>query len=200
VRTGRGAAVGVVTEGVDVEAALGVGVVAGEVPGDGGGSRLGRLLEHDRAGDLGVTTEDSDYRTTPPKGGGRLSVSNRRVLVLWRSPRIACRRRMSWPRRAEEVASWAGPNVKDATGVTEVTVQKPAQTSSGRAKYKEKSVPCAPLFSLLSPIDGGVCVDLPALTILTVIWFLWKWYDRDTVDTGEDEEEERRRRREEWRE
>ena len=60
VRAGRGAAVGVVTKGVDVEAALSVGVVAGNVPGDGGGSRLGLLLEGDGAGDLGVTTEDRD--------------------------------------------------------------------------------------------------------------------------------------------
>lgn len=61
VRAGRGAAVGVVTKGVDVEASLGVGVVAGDVPGDGGGRRLGRLLKHNGAGDLGVSTEDSDY-------------------------------------------------------------------------------------------------------------------------------------------
>jgi hypothetical protein len=60
VRAGRSAAVGVVTEGVDVEATLGVGVVAGDVPGDGGGRALGLLLEHNGAGDLGVSTEDSD--------------------------------------------------------------------------------------------------------------------------------------------
>ena len=60
VRTGRGAAVGVVTKGVDVHAALGVGVVAGDVPGDLGGSGLGLLLEDDGPGDLGVTTDDAD--------------------------------------------------------------------------------------------------------------------------------------------
>lgn len=38
VRTGAGAAVGVVTELVNVEAALGVGIVALEVVGDGGGA------------------------------------------------------------------------------------------------------------------------------------------------------------------
>ncbi len=59
-RAGGGAAVGVVTKGVDVEAALGVGVVSGDVVGDGGGSTLGLLLEDDGAGDLGVTTEDSN--------------------------------------------------------------------------------------------------------------------------------------------
>lgn len=58
---GRCAAVGVVTKSVDVEAALGVGVVAGEVPGNGGGVGLGGLLEGDSAGDLGVTAEECDY-------------------------------------------------------------------------------------------------------------------------------------------
>lgn len=61
VRTGRGAAVGVVTELVDVERTLSVGVVAGDVPGDGGGGVLGGLLEGDGTVDLGVTTEDSDW-------------------------------------------------------------------------------------------------------------------------------------------
>lgn len=60
VRAGGGAAVGVVTELVDMETTLGVGVVAGDVPGDGGeGVGIG-LLEGDSAGDLGVTTDDSD--------------------------------------------------------------------------------------------------------------------------------------------
>jgi hypothetical protein len=54
---GRGAAVGVVTELVDVDAALGVGVVASQVPRDGGGGVLVSLLEGDSAGDLGVTTD-----------------------------------------------------------------------------------------------------------------------------------------------
>lgn len=58
VRPSRGAAVGVVAKGVDVEAALGVGVVAGDVPGDGGGRVLVGLLEGNGAGDLGVTTEN----------------------------------------------------------------------------------------------------------------------------------------------
>lgn len=60
VRAGGGAAVGVVTKGVDVEAALGVGVVASDVVGDGGGRGLGLLLEDDGTGDLGVTTEDGN--------------------------------------------------------------------------------------------------------------------------------------------
>lgn len=58
---GGGAAVGVVTELVNVDAALGVGVVAGEVPGDGGGGVLISLLEGDSAGDLGVTTDGCNY-------------------------------------------------------------------------------------------------------------------------------------------
>ena len=62
VRTGAGAAVGVVTEGVDVHATLGVGVVAGDVPGDLGLGALGSLVEGDGALDVGVTTDDSDWR------------------------------------------------------------------------------------------------------------------------------------------
>lgn len=62
-RTGRSTAVCVVTELVDVESALGVGVVAGNVPGNSGGGGLGGLLEGDGTGDLGVTTEDSDYQS-----------------------------------------------------------------------------------------------------------------------------------------
>lgn len=60
-RASGGASVGVVTELVDVEASLGVGVVAGDVPGDGGRSRLGGLFEGDGSGNLGVTTEDGNW-------------------------------------------------------------------------------------------------------------------------------------------
>jgi hypothetical protein len=62
VGAGGGAAVGVVTKGVDVKATLGIRVVAGEVPGHGGGIGLGRLLEGDGPVDLGVTSEDSDWK------------------------------------------------------------------------------------------------------------------------------------------
>lgn len=61
-RSGGGAAVGVVTEGVDVEASLGVGVVASDVPGDLGRGGLVLLLEGNGTGDLGVTTDDSNCR------------------------------------------------------------------------------------------------------------------------------------------
>ena len=57
---GAGTAVGVVTELVDVHAALGGGVMACDVPGDGCGRGLGRLLEVDGPADLGVTAEDCD--------------------------------------------------------------------------------------------------------------------------------------------
>jgi hypothetical protein len=59
VRASGSAAVGVVTKGVDVESSLGVGVVTGDVPGDGSGSRLRLLLEDDGTGDLGVTAENA---------------------------------------------------------------------------------------------------------------------------------------------
>lgn len=57
----RSAAVGVVTKSMDVEASLGIRIVSGEVPGDGGGLGLGGLLKGNGAGDLGVTPDDSHY-------------------------------------------------------------------------------------------------------------------------------------------
>ena len=59
-RTGAGAAVGVVAELVDVHAALGRGVVACDVVGDCGRGGLGRLLKGDGAADLGIPAEDCD--------------------------------------------------------------------------------------------------------------------------------------------
>lgn len=60
-RASRSAAVGVVSESVNMETSLGVGVVAGDIPGDLGGRRLGVLLEDDSSGDLAVTTDHADY-------------------------------------------------------------------------------------------------------------------------------------------
>jgi hypothetical protein len=60
VRAGGSAAVGVVAEGMDVESALGVGVVAGDVPADGGGRGLGVLLKGNGTRDLGVSANDSN--------------------------------------------------------------------------------------------------------------------------------------------
>lgn len=59
-RAGGSAAVGVVAEGVNVESALGVGVVAGNVPADGGGRGLRFLLEGNGTRDLGVSANDSN--------------------------------------------------------------------------------------------------------------------------------------------
>ena len=55
-----GAAVGVVAELVDVDAALGGRVAAGDVPGYGGRGRLGGLFEGDGAGNFGVPADDGD--------------------------------------------------------------------------------------------------------------------------------------------
>lgn len=66
-RAGRGATVGVVTKGVDVHATLSIGIVATNIPRDGGGVRLGGLLEGDSAGDLGVTTDDANYMPSRKK-------------------------------------------------------------------------------------------------------------------------------------
>lgn len=59
-RSSARAAVGVVAELVDVHAALGVGVVAGDVPADGCVGGFGRLLEGDGALDDGVTPENGN--------------------------------------------------------------------------------------------------------------------------------------------
>lgn len=59
VRTSGSASVGVITEGVDVKSSFGVGIVTGDVPGDGGRGRFGLLLEDDGAGDLRVTAENA---------------------------------------------------------------------------------------------------------------------------------------------
>ena len=59
-RSGARAAVGVVTELVDVHAALGGGIVARDVVGDGCWGGFGRLLEGDGSADFGVAAEDCD--------------------------------------------------------------------------------------------------------------------------------------------
>ena len=60
VGTSGGAAVGVVTELVNVEATLSVGVVASDVPGDAGRGVLVSLLEGDGASNLGVSADNSN--------------------------------------------------------------------------------------------------------------------------------------------
>jgi len=60
VGSGGCAAVGVVTELMDVEAALGIGVVTRDIPCNGGWGRLGRLLEGNGTGDLRVTSDGSN--------------------------------------------------------------------------------------------------------------------------------------------
>merc|ERR1712093_97128 len=62
VRAGRGAAVAEVTEGVDVEASLGVGVVAGDLTSDGDGGAFALLGEDGLAGHLSLSLEHSDGR------------------------------------------------------------------------------------------------------------------------------------------
>jgi hypothetical protein len=54
------AAVGVVAESVHVHATLSIGIVAGDVPGHGGGRGLVLLLERHGSLDVGVSTKDGD--------------------------------------------------------------------------------------------------------------------------------------------
>jgi hypothetical protein len=58
--TGRGAAVRVVAELMDMHATLGRGVTSLDVEGDGCGGGFGGLLESHGSGDLGISTEDCD--------------------------------------------------------------------------------------------------------------------------------------------
>lgn len=60
VRAGRGAAVSIVTELVNMEAPLSVGVVASDVPRDSGGRVSVSLLEGDGALDGRVSTENGN--------------------------------------------------------------------------------------------------------------------------------------------
>jgi hypothetical protein len=60
VRTGGGAAVGVVAELVDVHSALSVGVGVLDLVLDDGGGILSLLRELDDTGDTGITTNDSN--------------------------------------------------------------------------------------------------------------------------------------------
>ncbi len=58
----RGAAVGIVTKLVDMETTQGVGVVAGDIPGNDGWGGLGSLLEGYGALDVRLATKDSNYK------------------------------------------------------------------------------------------------------------------------------------------
>lgn len=59
-RTSTRASVGVVTELMDVHASFGVGVIASDIVGDGGGTVFGGLFKGDGAFDVGVSSEDGD--------------------------------------------------------------------------------------------------------------------------------------------
>ena len=61
-RTSRCASIGIVTELVNMESSLSVGIVTTKVPCDGRWGRLGFLLEGDGPGDLGVSSYGCDCR------------------------------------------------------------------------------------------------------------------------------------------
>lgn len=62
VRTGTGAAVGIVSELVNVDSSFGRRIITGDIIGDGGRRGFGSLLKIDGAADLGVTTENCDCK------------------------------------------------------------------------------------------------------------------------------------------
>ena len=65
-----------------MHATLGIGVVAGDVPGEGGGGRLGLLLEDEGALDVGVTTEDGNCDGGGVSDGGLGRVTAARPVVV----------------------------------------------------------------------------------------------------------------------
>ena len=81
VRSGRRAAVGVVTELVDVHSTLSTGVVAGDVPCDGGGGRLLGLLEGDGTSDLRVASNERNCSRPTSSAGGTLEGAHRGVFA-----------------------------------------------------------------------------------------------------------------------
>jgi len=60
VRASAEASVGVVSKLMDMESTLGIGVVAGDIPADGGRRGLGGLLEGHLSCDLGVSSNDGN--------------------------------------------------------------------------------------------------------------------------------------------
>lgn len=56
-----GASVGVVAESVDMHPAVGIGVMASQIPADCGRAGLGVLVEVDGARDLRVTAEECHW-------------------------------------------------------------------------------------------------------------------------------------------
>lgn len=61
VGSGGCAAIGIVTELMDMHATLSIGVVASDVPCDRGRRGFGLLLKGDRPGDLRVTSHGCNY-------------------------------------------------------------------------------------------------------------------------------------------
>lgn len=59
-RPGRGATVGVVTELMDVDSTLSIGIIASDIPRDSRWGRFGGLLEGDSALDVRVSSKNSD--------------------------------------------------------------------------------------------------------------------------------------------
>lgn len=85
--TGAGAAVGIVTELVDVHATLGGSITAFDIVRNGGWGRLGRLLKGYSAGDTGIASKDRNCW----KGAHQLLASS-----LVRLARESRKGRMRW--------------------------------------------------------------------------------------------------------
>lgn len=73
VGTGRGATVGVVTEGVDVETSQGVWLIASDVPRDDSWVGFGGLLESDHATDSLVSSKNGNWGVSNLKRGNLIA-------------------------------------------------------------------------------------------------------------------------------
>lgn len=63
-RSSGSTSVGIISKLMDVEASLGIGIVAADMISDLCGSRFGDLLEGDDPADFGITTKDGDLFAT----------------------------------------------------------------------------------------------------------------------------------------
>jgi hypothetical protein len=175
VGAGRGAAVGVVAEGVDVHAALSVGIVAGDVPRDGGGGALVLLLEGDGALDVGVTAEDSDYTQMSAPIPFQYCATRHRLLSSsggrggagWpsRSP-VAARRLVSERRTpASRPGTPAPPAWSSSCSLAQLSGCRCARRRvSGVAAYKTCSISLGQLGRVPRVTHTPICRTLRGLT------------------------------------
>ncbi len=86
------AAVGIVTELVDVDATLSIGIVASDVPCDGSWGGLGFLFEGNGAGDLGVTSNCCNYKRENRVSIGQQKIDKQSIILTRMSKEMLVRK------------------------------------------------------------------------------------------------------------